>query len=157
MPPFTEDERARELTRLMRAYGDSVKRLCRAYLGQRDAAEDAAQETFIRAYEHIDKLLSGEIVSEKAWLAGGAPARQAQKHRGDALGRAARRRRPLRADAGRDAPARQIPRADSAPLLSGFEPARLREYLGHIRGDRVQKIGESAGNAARFAGKGMSR
>lgn len=69
MPPFTEDERARELTRIMRAYGDGIKRLCRVYLASRDAAEDAAQETFIKAYEHIDKLLSGEIANEKAWLA----------------------------------------------------------------------------------------
>lgn len=68
MPAFTEDERGRALTRLMRAYGDSVKRLCCAYLGQMDAAEDAAQETFVKAFEHIDRLLSGEIANEKAWL-----------------------------------------------------------------------------------------
>lgn len=68
MVPYTEDEREAELTRLMRQYGDAVKRLCCVYLRDLGAAEDAAQETFIRAYEHMDRLLSGEIANEKAWL-----------------------------------------------------------------------------------------
>ena len=66
--PFTEDVREQELTRLMAQYGDSVKRLCSVYLRDLGAAEDAAQETFIKAYEHISQILSGEIMSEKAWL-----------------------------------------------------------------------------------------
>lgn len=65
---FAEDAREQELTRLMRTYGDSVKRLCCVYLRDLGVAEDAAQETFIRAYEHADRLLSGEINNEKAWL-----------------------------------------------------------------------------------------
>ena len=65
---YTEDERERELVRLMSQYGDSVKRVCAVYLRDLGAAEDAAQETFIKAYEHVDRILSGEIVSEKAWL-----------------------------------------------------------------------------------------
>ena len=65
---YTEDERERELVRLMSQYGDSVKRVCAMYLRDLGAAEDAAQETFIKAYEHVERILSGEIVSEKAWI-----------------------------------------------------------------------------------------
>ena len=65
---LSDDVRERELTRLMQQYGDSVKRVCCIYLRDLGAAEDAAQETFIKAYEHIDPLVRGEIVSEKSWL-----------------------------------------------------------------------------------------
>ncbi len=68
MPSYTEDEREQALLRLMNAYGDSVKRMCCVYLRELGAAEDAAQDTFIKAFAHIDALLSGEIRSEKAWL-----------------------------------------------------------------------------------------
>ena len=68
MISYTEDARERELTRLMAQYGDGVKRLCCVYLRELGTAEDAAQETFIKAYEHMNQLLSGEIANEKAWL-----------------------------------------------------------------------------------------
>jgi len=68
MPSYTEDERDEELVRLMQVYGSSVKRMCCMYLRELDAAQDAAQETFIKAYAHIDQLLSGEVQNEKAWL-----------------------------------------------------------------------------------------
>lgn len=68
MPSYTEEERERALLQLMNAYGDSVKRMCCVYLRELGAAEDAAQDTFIKAYAHIDALLRGEVRSEKAWL-----------------------------------------------------------------------------------------
>ncbi len=68
MPSYTEEERERELIRLMQTYGDSVKRMCCMYLRELGAAEDAAQDTFIKAFAHIDSLLSGEVRSEKAWI-----------------------------------------------------------------------------------------
>lgn len=68
MSAYTEDMREAELVRLMQQYGDSLKRMCCIYLHDMGAAEDAAQETFIRAYEHIGELLGGEIANEKAWL-----------------------------------------------------------------------------------------
>ena len=68
MPSYTEEERERELIRLMQTYGDSVKRMCCIYLRELGAAEDAAQDTFIKAFAHIDSLLSGEVRSEKAWI-----------------------------------------------------------------------------------------
>ena len=68
MPLFTEEEREQELIRLMQTYGDSVKRMCCIYLRELGTAEDAAQDTFIKAYAHIDSLLSGDVRSEKAWI-----------------------------------------------------------------------------------------
>lgn len=68
MAPYTEDMREAALIRLMERYGDGVKRMCCMYLRDPGAAEDAAQETFIKAYEHIDAVVDGEILSEKAWL-----------------------------------------------------------------------------------------
>lgn len=68
MQGTTQENREQALVRLMQVYGDSVKRMCCVYLRSLPSAEDAAQETFIKAFEHIDPLLSGEIQSEKAWL-----------------------------------------------------------------------------------------
>jgi len=68
MPSYTEEEREQELIRLMQTYGDSVKRMCCMYLRELGAAEDAAQDTFIKAYAHVDALLSGDVRSEKAWI-----------------------------------------------------------------------------------------
>ena len=67
MPSYTEDEREQALLHLMQLYGDSVKRMCCMYLRELGAGEDAAQDTFIKAYEHIDPVLSGEVRNEKAW------------------------------------------------------------------------------------------
>ena len=68
MPGFTQDDREQALMRLMLTHGDGVKRLCCMYLRDLPSAEDAAQETFIKAFSHIEALLCGEIQNEKAWL-----------------------------------------------------------------------------------------
>ena len=68
MAAYTEDVREQALVRLMEQYGDGIKRMCCVYLRDLGAAEDAAQETFIKAYDHIEPLLGGEIVNERAWL-----------------------------------------------------------------------------------------
>lgn len=66
MQGTTQESREQALVRLMQVYGDSVKRMCCVYLRDLPSAEDAAQETFIKAFEHIELL--GEIQNEKAWL-----------------------------------------------------------------------------------------
>ena len=68
MAAYTEDVREQALVRLMEQYGDGIKRICCIYLRDLSAAEDAAQETFIKAYDHIEPLLGGEIMNERAWL-----------------------------------------------------------------------------------------
>ena len=68
MAAYTEEVREQALVRLMEQYGDGIKRMCCVYLRDLGAAEDASQETFIKAYSHIDQLLGGEIENERAWL-----------------------------------------------------------------------------------------
>ncbi len=42
-------------TQLVEAYQKPVYNLCYRMLGEPEAAEDAAQETFLRAYQHLDR------------------------------------------------------------------------------------------------------
>ena len=60
------DDRAFEY--LFNRYRDAIHRLFVQRLGGVNDADDLLQETFIKAYDHIDELLSGKIESTKAWL-----------------------------------------------------------------------------------------
>lgn len=60
------EKRESILERLMFMYGDQVIRMCFLFLRNRELAEDASQETFIRAWKAIDRLREGP--TEKAWL-----------------------------------------------------------------------------------------
>ncbi|MCS7072092.1 MAG: sigma-70 family RNA polymerase sigma factor, partial [Anaerolinea sp.] len=51
---------------LVYAYQDAVYNLCYRMLSERTEAEDAAQETFLRAYLHLDRYDPGR--SFKTWL-----------------------------------------------------------------------------------------
>ena len=55
-----------ELSRLMDTYGGMLFSLCRMMLRDHHRAQDAVQETFIKAYNHLDHLPL--IRNEKAWL-----------------------------------------------------------------------------------------
>ena len=59
-------ERERLLTRLMEEYRTSLIRMAYLYLGEIHLSEDAVQETFLKAYAHMEKF-RGES-SEKTWL-----------------------------------------------------------------------------------------
>lgn len=54
------------LERLMQEYGDSVFRMCYLYLKDYHLAEDATQETFIKAMKSYDSFLHN--AKEKTWL-----------------------------------------------------------------------------------------
>lgn len=54
------------LEHLMREYGDSVFRMCYLYLKDYHLAEDAAQETFVKAMKSYDSFLHNS--NEKTWL-----------------------------------------------------------------------------------------
>ncbi len=56
-----------EIEELIDLYGDDVFRLCLSYLGDRQLAEDAFQETFLKAWKAKERF-RGES-SEKTWLA----------------------------------------------------------------------------------------
>ncbi|MBC8628811.1 MULTISPECIES: sigma-70 family RNA polymerase sigma factor [Lachnospiraceae] len=54
------------MERLIIEYGDTVLRMCFLYLKDYHLAEDAAQETFIKAMKHYDSF--NRKSSEKTWL-----------------------------------------------------------------------------------------
>lgn len=61
--PETNDER---ITRLIEAYQPPLKKLCILWLKDSFLAEDAVQETFLKAYRSLDGFHG--TCSEKTWL-----------------------------------------------------------------------------------------
>lgn len=55
-----------KMEQLMRAYGDALLRMCYLYLKDRALAEDAVQDTFIKAYKRLHTFAGTS--SEKTWL-----------------------------------------------------------------------------------------
>lgn len=55
-----------QIEELIDQYGGDILRLCILYLGERSLAEDACQETFIRAWRHLDSFRGDS--SAKTWL-----------------------------------------------------------------------------------------
>lgn len=53
---------------MMDAYGTAVLRMCYAFLKDYALAEDAAQDTFIKAFRKMDSFHGENSMSEKAWL-----------------------------------------------------------------------------------------
>lgn len=63
---MTVSVRERTLERLMAEYGNSVERVCFLFLKDRQLAQDASQDTFIKVWRALDGLR--EDGAEKAWL-----------------------------------------------------------------------------------------
>ena len=63
---MTDTERTAALERLMAAYGDGIKRFCALQLKDRFQAEDAAQDTFVKAWKALDTFRNES--SQKTWL-----------------------------------------------------------------------------------------
>lgn len=61
-----DSNREERLTRMVEQYQASLLTMCYAYLHERELAEDAVQETFLKAYRAMDSF-RGES-SEKTWL-----------------------------------------------------------------------------------------
>lgn len=53
---------------MMAAYGTAVLRMCYGFLKDYALAEDAAQDTFIKAYQKLDAFLGVHDLSQKAWI-----------------------------------------------------------------------------------------
>ena len=63
---MTDTERSAILEELMQAYGSGIKRFCTLQLRDPFQAEDAAQDTFVKAWKALDTFRNKG--SEKAWL-----------------------------------------------------------------------------------------
>ena len=63
---MTDVQREQELTHMMADYKTQLMRIAYMYLGDESLAEDAVQDTFIKAYTHMDRF-RGES-SKKTWL-----------------------------------------------------------------------------------------
>lgn len=63
---LSDDARDELLSRLMETYGTNVLRVCFLYLHDHALAQDAAQTTFLKAWQALGKLR--EEGTEKAWL-----------------------------------------------------------------------------------------
>ena len=60
--------REQRLNRWIETYTDSILRTCFLYLSDRGQAEDALQDTWIKAWKHMDEYEKNNIANEKAWL-----------------------------------------------------------------------------------------
>jgi len=65
VPSMSREERLR---RWIDAYSDAILKICYLYLSDLGQAEDATQDTWIKAWKHIDAFEQKEIANEKAWL-----------------------------------------------------------------------------------------
>lgn len=62
------ESNAERLERWVTQYGSSILRTCFVYLADKSLAEDAAQDTFLKAWAAMDRFDGSRQHSEKAWL-----------------------------------------------------------------------------------------
>ena len=61
-----DSENRERLAFLIRQYEKDILKICYLYLHDIEQAKDAAQETFLKAYTHLDSLK--DLTKEKYWL-----------------------------------------------------------------------------------------
>lgn len=65
---MSDPEREATLNEWLETYGDLIARTCCLYLQDAALAEDAAQETFIRAWKHMAQFEARGGASARTWL-----------------------------------------------------------------------------------------
>ena len=60
--------REQKLSRWIEEYSDSILYTCFLYLSDQSQAEDATQDTWIKAWKHMSDFERQGIANEKAWL-----------------------------------------------------------------------------------------
>ena len=60
--------REQRLSRWIEDYSDSIMRTCYLYLSDQGQAEDATQDTWVKAWKHMSNFERQGIANEKAWL-----------------------------------------------------------------------------------------
>ncbi len=62
------DQKAQRFEGWVRQHGPSILRTCFVYLADKSLAEDATQDTFLKAWKHMERQERQSIENEKAWL-----------------------------------------------------------------------------------------
>ena len=62
---ITREER---LSNWIELYSDAILRTCFLYLSDRTQAEDALQDTWIKAWRHMGEYERKRVINDKAWL-----------------------------------------------------------------------------------------
>jgi RNA polymerase sigma-70 factor (ECF subfamily) len=57
-----------ELEQLISAYADVILKICFVYLSDKNQAEDAMQDTFLKAWKHLRQSSVQTVANQKAWL-----------------------------------------------------------------------------------------
>ena len=65
VPGMNREER---LNQWIETYSDAILRTCFLYLSDQAQAEDALQDTWIKAWKHMSEYENQGIQNEKAWL-----------------------------------------------------------------------------------------
>ena len=65
VPGMNREEKLKEW---IEAYSDSILKTCYLYLSDRGQAEDATQDTWIKAWNHMEAFEAQSISNAKAWL-----------------------------------------------------------------------------------------
>ncbi len=60
--------REQRLSRWIDLYSDAILKTCWLYLSDRQQAEDVLQDTWIKAWKHMEDIDRKGITNEKAWL-----------------------------------------------------------------------------------------
>ena len=60
--------REQRLSRWIDLYSDTILKTCFLYLSDRQQAEDVLQDTWIKAWKHMEDIDLKRITNEKAWL-----------------------------------------------------------------------------------------
>lgn len=63
-----ENAREQRVRQWMQDYGNTLQRICFLYLSDASLAEDAVQETFLKAWRSMDQFEGRNGSSEKTWL-----------------------------------------------------------------------------------------
>lgn len=62
------ESKEEKLRRIVDMYSASILRMCYAYLNDVSMAEDATQDTLLKAFQHLGSFVPRDEWSEKAWL-----------------------------------------------------------------------------------------
>ena len=65
VPSMNREER---LSQWVESYSDAILRTCFLYLSDQSQAEDAPQDTWIKAWRRMGEYERNEILNDKAWL-----------------------------------------------------------------------------------------